>query len=158
MKFAAIIIAFLLFISLLSCKDSTKENTELLSPSETRSTMEYNQNQLDTIPSQMTKNEVFKGSGGEPFWSIEINSDSLEFATPDKKISAPIIEPKISVNFTSYDSNFDGGTIRVLLKKENCEDGMSGKNYSHKVEVSIKRNSDKDFDTYTGCGSYNHLE
>ncbi len=43
--------AIILF-SFISCKNENKKDMEPVSPTETRSTMEYNENQLDTIPTK----------------------------------------------------------------------------------------------------------
>ncbi|MGO3181706.1 MAG: hypothetical protein ACTIJ9_02630 [Aequorivita sp.] len=157
MKLNLTIAAVLLSLSLLSCKDATKETIEPITPAETRSTMEYNQNQLDTIPENTTTNRDFKGGGGEPFWSLEIADKKLYFQSPDKNfksITATVNTVDASGNTITFNSENDNETIKIALLEQECIDGMSGKKNTHKVEVSIKRNADKDAKTYEGCGSF----
>lgn len=148
----------LLFISIVSCKNDVKKEDKVVVPAETRSTMEYNQNQLDTIPETTGSGEVFRGNGGEPFWSIEITSENILFVDPVSKIVAPIVEPVTKGDSSVYVSKFEAGTIKATILKENCMDGMSGKKYSHKVEVTIDTNKEDKSQTYSGCGSYEASE
>ncbi|WP_026451920.1 hypothetical protein [Aequorivita capsosiphonis] len=161
MKFRTILLVAFLSISLLSCKDTNKETrketSEPITPAETRSTMEYNENRLDSIPKNTTSGHDFKGGGDEPFWSIEISDKKIHFQSPDinyKSITAVINTIDTSGNTITFNSENEGETIKVALLEQECKDRMSGKKNSHKVEVLIKRKSEKDPRTYDGCGSF----
>lgn len=158
MEFKEIGLILVFILSVVSCNDTTRKEETVVVPAETRSTMEYNQNQLDTIPKTLDNKEVFRGNGGEPFWSIEINSESILFVDPNSKIVAPIVEPIIKGDSFIYISKFENGTLKATISKETCTDGMSGKRYSHKVELEIDTNKENESQTYSGCGSYQASE
>lgn len=156
MMFKITVFAAIFSLSLVSCKDGNKETIEPISPAETRSTMEYNQNRLDTIP-ENTKGSDFKGGGSEPLWSVEIVDKKFHFQSSDqnyKSIAATVNTVDASGNTITLNSENDTETIKVALIEQECIDGMSGKKNSHKVEVSIKRSADTDAKTYEGCGSF----
>lgn len=156
MNFKISIIAAFISLAFLSCKNTNNDSSDPIAPAETRSTMEYNQNRLDSIPENSSSSD-FKGGGGEPFWSVEIVDKKLLFQSPDenyKSITTTINTVDASGNTITFNSENDNETIKVALVEEECVDGMSGKKNSHKVEVSIKRNSEKDSKIYKGCGSF----
>ena len=153
MKPILILLIAFLSLSILSCNNTNKKDSEPIAPAETPSTVEYNQNQLDTIP-EKTSEITFVGIGTEPFWRIEISDDKILFETPEEKITSTISKSDISANYSTYTSNFEDGIMKIKLNKENCSDGMSENEYSHKVVFQIKRSGDKDFEKYNGCGSY----
>ncbi len=150
--YSVVICAFLA-----SCKNTSEEKNNPTVPAETRSTLEYNQKQLDTIPKDTLAARVFKGGGGEPFWSIEINAEKILFNTPERNISAATPAADISDGRIAYSADYDSGKLKVILKKENCTDGMSGKEHSHQVEVAVRENNRSPEKTYSGCGSYGSL-
>lgn len=157
MNFKISIIASFLSLSLLSCQDANKGPNEPITPAETRSTMEYNQNRLDTIPENSSNRGDFKGGGGEPFWSVEIVDKKLHFQSPHKNlksITATVNTVDVSGNTITFNSENDSDEITVALIEQECVDGMSGRKNSHKVEISIKRNTEQDSRTYVGCGSF----
>ena len=43
--------------------------------------------------------------------------------------------------------------MEVLITEEECIDAVNSKKSSHKVKVSIKPKSEKDFNVFEGCGS-----
>lgn len=157
MKPTLILLIAFISLSIISCKNTTEKGTEPMVPAETRSTIEYNQNQLDTIPEDKTNRNSFVGIGTEPFWRIEIKDDTILFESPEEKITSTISKSDISTNSSRYTSNFEDGIMKIKLNKENCSDGMSDIEHSHKVELQIKRPGDKDFEKYSGCGSYKEI-
>lgn len=153
MKLTLTIILSMFFLFNISCRDNVEVEKSIF-PTKTSSANENTLNQIDTIPERATSNGVFKGSGGEPFWSIRIEDGNLVFETPDEKIHATVSEIETAGNSTTVISNFDKGTIKVIMIKEKCIDGMSGMEHSHNVEIQIKTNTQRDFSGYKGCGSY----
>lgn len=156
MRLSTFIVTALFSVFIVSCKNVTNENSEPITPAETRSTMEYNQNQLDTI-SENTVSSDFKGGGGEPFWSLEIVDKKLHFQSPEenfKSIVTTINNVDVSGNTISFVSQNERDTINVELVEEECTDGMSGKINTHKIMLSItKPNQDKSR-KYEGCGYF----
>lgn len=156
MNFRIQIIAILISLAVLSCNNGNKEHNDPIGPTDTRSTMEYNQNRLDSIPENRSSNN-FKGGGGEPFWSVEIKDKKLHFQSPEKNfksITTTISTVDASGGTITFNSENANEIIKVALIEQECIDGMSGKKNSHKVEISIKRNLDKNLTTYEGCGSF----
>ncbi len=100
----------------------------------------------------------FKATGTEPFWGIEIAEDSLRFTSPDEKknfavaYKAPVKAMDASV--ISYQSGSESISLKVTIQQGKCSDGMSDKEHSYKVSVSLKRAGDKDFTALEGCGNY----
>lgn len=153
MNFKISFIAALITFSFFSCKDVNKETNDSIIPTDTRSTMEYNENQLDSIPANTSSND-FKGGGDEPFWSVEIVDKQLHFQSPDENYMSIINTVDVSGSTITFDSENESESIKVALIEEECIDGMSGKKNSHKVEVSIKRSAEKDSKNFIGCGSF----
>ncbi|PHR13234.1 MAG: hypothetical protein COA40_07010 [Aequorivita sp.] len=157
MKIKVLIVLTILGLAFFSCKNSTKEDGEPIIPTDTKATMEYNENRLDTIPENRELTRVFKGSGGEPFWSVTLDADKIHFESAVeslKSFSASIATPEITGKTTTFTSNPDKGTIKVMLIEEKCIGDMNGKEMTHQVKVSIKLNNGSDFQNFKGCGSY----
>ncbi len=156
MNYRIIITSTLFFLMAVSCKDTSKENSESIVPAETRATIEYNENQLDSI-AEGNENEIsFRGEGTEPFWSIEFTNGKMHFKASDavlKSFVAPIPEPEIVGNTIKYTASSKRVLMEVLITEEECINDMSGKKNSHKVKVSIKPISEENFNIYEGCGS-----
>lgn len=149
-------LSIMLIMALVACKNPSAEKTKPITPAETRSTMEYNQNRIDTIPQkENTSSKTFKGSGGEPFWSVAINAENIHFETANsaqKAIDLPTPKPEVAGNTTTFQATSDKSTIKVAITEEKCT-GMNGKAMTHSVKVSVKTGAE-DFTTYKGCGSY----
>lgn len=157
MKFHSILIAAFLSFSIFSCKDTEQKTTETVVPADTRATIEYNENRLDSVPENNPISRHFKGGGGEPFWSVEIIDKKVKFQSPDdknKSLSATVSTVDASGNTITINSENDSETIKVALLEQECINGMNGKTFTHKVELSIQGNEEKDPRTYSGCGSF----
>ena len=84
--------------------------------------------------------------GNEPFWSVEIIPDENIIALKDvstgKSHLLPYSKPAIKGTVYSYVSkNEKGDTIEILIRKENCNDGMSDRNYLYSSEITINGKS-----------------
>lgn len=157
MKFRTSIFAVSFSLLIFSCQENNKKSEDVITPTETRSTMEYNKNQLDSIPETENSSHDFKGSGGEPFWSVEISDKQVIFKSPDKNyefISTTVNNVDTSGSTITFNSENNNEKIRVQLVQEECIDGMNGKKNTHKVEVYITGNEKMDPKTYKGCGSF----
>lgn len=151
-----ILIPLFSLIIAVSCKDTTKESEVPIIPADTRATIQYNENRLDTVAKQNESGDSFRGGGTEPFWSVEFTNGKIHFKAPGetlKSFVAPIPEPEISGKSKKYTAKSHRVIMEVLLTKEECVDNTSGKKYSHKVKVSIKPTAQEDFNIYEGCGS-----
>lgn len=110
--------------------------------------------QRDTL-----KNGIdFKATGNEPFWSLEINFDkSMHFNTLNGiDIITPVPEgvKAMDANVTRYRAQTEQGELIVQIAKQECTNDMSGKKSDYSVTVNYKRNNDKDYQNYKGCGAY----
>ncbi|MAP80747.1 MAG: hypothetical protein CL526_06630 [Aequorivita sp.] len=142
-----------------SCKDNSKETTEPTVPAETRATIEYSENQLDTIKKENNTESAmtFKATGNEPFWSVNFKDGKVHFKAMDaalKSFTAPIPEAEVTGNTQKFVAQSHRVIMEVYITEEACQDSMSGQNYTHKVKVSIKPKSADNFNHYHGCGSY----
>lgn len=148
-----LLLAFMFF----TCKDVNNKTKEFVSPIDTPSALENNYDELDTVPENASGHLHFIGSGTEPFWSIEIEERKLVFESPDKNyktISGFINTVDVSGDTTTFTAEDEHNKIEVTLMMQNCTDGMSDKNYSHRVHVSIKRNNEEMAKEYKGCGNF----
>ena len=80
--------------------------------------------------------------GNEPFWSLDILPDEKLIALKDvgseKTYTFPYSAGKIAGNrITFQTSNDKKETLKAVITRENCSDGMSDRVYSHSAEVTI---------------------
>jgi putative lipoprotein len=92
----------------------------------------------------------FRAVGQEPGWIIDIYSGNRIVALLDygeSLIAFPRPEPAHPVEgSTSYQTQADGHTLSVIIRRSPCQDGMSGEAYPATVDVVI------DGRTLNGCG------
>ncbi|MCG2419844.1 hypothetical protein K8089_12505 [Aequorivita sp. F47161] len=158
MNYRVLLISIFSLIVAASCKEPNNKTTEPITPAETRATMEYNENRLDTVAEHTQINEDFSFSGGgtDPFWTVEFKGGQIHFTAPGETLRsfvAPIPEPEISGNTTKYIATSHRVLMEVLLTKEECITPTNSKKNTHKVKVSIKPKAAEDFNYYYGCGS-----
>ncbi len=153
-----VLLTLLILIPLtFSCKNTKEPEAEPIIPTDTKATMEYNENRLDSIPANREFSGAFKGSGSEPFWSVTLDADKILFESADadlKSFTAPLTNPEISGNSTTFTADQKDGIIKVTLLEEKCTGAMNGIEMTHKVKVSLKLKNDKDFRNFEGCGAY----
>lgn len=155
MKPLLLLIGSIAMLLLLSCNETVEKDKKAVVPAETRSTIEYNQKQLDTVVGNTADAYDFKASGNEPFWGIEVKGDSLVFSSPSERIHS-VMDTSFSRSSDTFTGKYDGGTIKVDISEENCTDSMSGREFSHKVKVALTRSKSNEPEIYNGCGSYNY--
>lgn len=107
---------------------------------------------MGTIRKEEGSTIDFKAHGNEPFWGLEIDTDSL--------ISFKVVSgDSVGISMTEVKADSTGGAVTFLSKpgKDSlnielhpvgCMDSMSGKVYGYRVQV-VK--GDK---AYTGCGGF----
>jgi uncharacterized membrane protein len=92
--------------------------------------------------------------GTEPFWAVEIakREGYIDFndAGNEKYYHFKYNEPLREGDTTTYESvGFDGtGSIKIVIKKEKCNDGMSEKAYPFSATVSLNGKM------YKGCAQW----
>lgn len=122
-------------------------------------------NSADSINSNYVKqNEMltsgidFTASGNEPFWSLQIDFNKyMHFKTVSGfEITTPVPEgvKAMDANVTRYAAQTEQGLLTVQIAKQECINDMSGKKSDYNVTVDVKSNTDKNYTTYKGCGSY----
>lgn len=102
---------------------------------------------------------IFKASGTEPFWGLEITEKTIRFTSMVQdleKFSAPATNPTRAAdsNVKMYTAETDAGTVRAQVAQGECTNDMSGKVSRYKVKVEIKQDTDKEFTVFEGCGEY----
>ncbi|MEJ6980818.1 hypothetical protein WG906_10180 [Pedobacter sp. P351] len=95
-------------------------------------------------------NYEFIGLGNEPFWSLEIIPSekiiALKDVGNDKTYTFPYNPGKSSASSTIYESyNDKKQSIKAIITKQKCSDGMSDRIYNYAAEVTI------DGRTLKGC-------
>lgn len=100
----------------------------------------------------------FKAQGNEPFWSIEISSNAIQFKGVEKEnyFNAPHVEPiqAMDANVKMYRANTEKGTLQLTISQNECIDTMSGIKYIYSVTVELTIGKAKEPTIYTGCGAY----
>ena len=100
----------------------------------------------------------FFARGNEPNWTLEIDLEkSMRFATMDDiKVSTPAVEGINAKDseVTLYTAKTDSGELVITIIKDNCQDNMSGENFSYKVRIEAKSPADSSFKTFEGCGKF----
>jgi uncharacterized membrane protein len=89
--------------------------------------------------------------GTEPFWAAQISSKEnlIEFKEADKDgtrmfVFANAIEEDSATVYAAINQS-TGDNIRIKVKKEACSDGMSDRQYSHSVELTMNGKN------FSGC-------
>lgn len=77
-------------------------------------------------------------TGTEPFWTIQIRSDGLTLATPDKsETKFTGVETKTDGDRTTWNAkSADGRTITVTVWPQACNDGMSDREFAYTATAS----------------------
>ncbi|UPQ78912.1 META domain-containing protein [Flavobacterium azooxidireducens] len=100
----------------------------------------------------------FKAIGTEPFWSLEISEEIIRFQgiEVENEFLVPHSEPiyAMDANVKLYRVNTESGEMEVTISKQSCSDGMSDNKHDYKVDISLKRNNQKENVNYSGCGNY----
>ena len=91
---------------------------------------------LDALP--------YHASGTEPFWSLDLDLETMRFSDPDRR--EPIEEPTPRVIHGFAGEIYPGRRINVNIVHGACNDGMSDRSYPDKVEVTV------DGRHFEGCG------
>ncbi|MDF2436788.1 MAG: hypothetical protein K0Q95_1164 [Bacteroidota bacterium] len=89
--------------------------------------------------------------GNEPFWQMQVSKGEgiIDFYDPMQKKTTHFLfaEPEIKegvIIYSSTEENNPANKIQISLFKEKCSDGMSDKEYSHRVVVVMDKQ-------YKGC-------
>jgi uncharacterized membrane protein len=82
----------------------------------------------------------YRALGQEPGWQLEISSRGFLLVTGygENRVEFPRTEPEVNQaeRTTRYQSKFDGDSIDIIIKGEECSDSMSGETFSSQIEVS----------------------
>lgn len=101
----------------------------------------------------------FTARGNEPFWAIDIDFDKGMMFTSLTDISelnirnGEVIKEQ-NEDAIRYYSITEEGEIIVKLVSNVCVDDMSGENFSHTVNVKVKRSIDNNYTEFNGCGKF----
>jgi uncharacterized membrane protein len=89
----------------------------------------------------------FRGSGTEPFWSLEIRTSGLALRRPDLPEPlewTPVLRREAG-DTVAYSAAGENGAIEIELREAVCVDAMAGSYFPYAVEVRL---ADQ---TLTGC-------
>ncbi|MCJ7553447.1 MAG: hypothetical protein MUO34_06135, partial [Ignavibacteriaceae bacterium] len=97
--------------------------------------------------------------GNEPFWYLEIDFEkAMRFTslTDISELSTPPVEGVRSedADVTLYHSITEAGELSVIVRAVDCQDDMSGEQFTHTVSVQVKRSIDTVLTEFIGCGKY----
>jgi len=100
----------------------------------------------------------FFAIGNEPFWSLNLDFDNkFHFeALAGISLTTPSIAAKSMLNtkIASYSVTTESGALEIEIRKESCQDGMSGQLFDFTVSAKVNKGDNPDFINYSGCGTY----
>jgi heat shock protein HslJ len=100
----------------------------------------------------------FKAQGNEPFWSLEISANAIQFKGIEKEnyFNTPHVEPILAMDtkVKLYNATTEKGSLYITIAQTECLDSMSGINYKYSVTVQITLGNQKVVTIYNGCGAY----
>lgn len=109
-------------------------------------------------PSIAASESYFKAQGNEPFWSVEISSNAIEYKSASKEdyFNAPHVEPirAMDANVKTYIATTEKGTIQITISQNECIDRMSGLIYNYNVVVELTIGNANEPIIHNGCGAY----
>lgn len=136
---------------LISCK-SANESQSSVSKAEPNAAYQ--------IQTENLKKEIyFRATGNEPFWGLKISNTAIEFTSLKEGFEAfiaPAVIPNQTMdgNVKSYRLTNGSGEMTIEIRKEFCQDNMSGANFPYVVTVVIKKGTDASSTFFKGCGTY----
>lgn len=147
----------LIAIAAAACSPQTQPSGEpqpsATSEQSPASAPQTNEERLAQMPSWETARAVgvdFRGVGQEPGWLLDIyQREKIRFLWDygDSLADFPLTEPSYpQEGATRYETQANGRTLVVTIRRYPCNDGMSGQPYPSTVEVVI------DGRTLNGCG------
>jgi len=148
-----LLIASSLFLMIIGCS-STKENKTVLDEEKIEQEEIIEQNP-DIYRTKFEEGIDLIARGNEPFWYLEIDFEkTMRFTslTDISEIIIPSVEGIRSedADLTMYHSIDVAGELIVIVEAKNCQDNMSGEQFTHTVSVQAKRSIDTVFTEFTG--------
>ena len=100
----------------------------------------------------------FIARGNEPNWTLEMDLEkSFTFVTMDDiKLTTPAAEglKAQDSDVTLYRIKTENGELVITVIKDDCQDNMSGEQFTYKVHVEAKKSTDQNYKTFDGCGKF----
>ena len=152
-----LLIASSLYLTIIGCS-STKENKNELDEEKIEQEEIVEQNP-DIYRKKFEEGIDLIARGNEPFWYLEIDFEkAMRFTslTDISELNTPPVEGVRSedADVTLYHSITEAGELSVIVRAMDCQDNMSGEQFTHTVKVQAKRSVDSVFAEFTGCGKY----
>ncbi|GGG34230.1 META domain-containing protein [Bizionia arctica] len=146
-----LILTSMILCLILSCKQKKLNNEVVI-------------NVKDSIETSISKKEIktinqkpyFVGSGSEPFWSLEIFSDSIVYRTPTNVVRMPNVKPILAQdsNVKRYQIETESSKMAIQITQKECANDMSGEISPYAVSIEKKQNTETVYETLEGCGKY----
>lgn len=100
----------------------------------------------------------FFAIGNEPSWSLNMDFDGKFHlkSLSGINLDAPALA---SIDFLksdkiNYSSTTESGALEIEIRKENCQDAMSGQLFDYAVSVKARTSSEAYYSTFEGCGTF----
>ena len=79
----------------------------------------------------------FQALGTEPFWSIEVDGDTLRYSSPENLNGTPIYAVKVKNGGGAlYSGKLDVKDVVLIIEPGTCSDGMSDTVYPYKASFT----------------------
>lgn len=109
------------------------------------------------LPTEDAKAD-FIARGNEPFWNLQIDFDqNMRFQAINEPTELTVPVPQAQrkeEGVLSYNISTAEGAMQVTIVREDCQDSMSGEQFSHSVQIAVKDSEMEDFVRVSGCGSF----
>lgn len=135
------IITLFIAVVFIACNNSSEKKTDI------KDTGSITIQMIQQPP--VRSDTIFYGMGTEPFWFVYVLKDNkIVFnAAEGTPVEVPYVEGITADNVTKYSSSANGSSIELIITKKECSDGMSEREFTYQVELSVNKTS------YRGCGN-----
>src|SRR5437868_4072028 len=133
------LLIFLFPAAMIACNNTAK-NKKDLPDGETAAKDTVKQEKQ--MPGTTETDTGFTGLGTEPFWSVYVivNSKILFHPANGPAVEVPYTVPSAVSNTVSvYSSTAGPASIKLIITKKDCNDGMSEVTYPYSVTLSVNK-------------------
>lgn len=156
MKYIVKLALLVVACTLQSCADHNKETSAAEVNRKTITNPILDEDVANNQGLQFNPKLYFVASGSEPFWSLKIASDSIQFTTLTDTITTPHAQPiqAMDANVKMYKLQTEANNINIQLQQAPCIANANGKEKPYTVTVAYTTTKQTQIHTVEGCGSY----
>jgi uncharacterized membrane protein len=105
------------------------------------------------------KDAIFKASGNNPKWLLEIDSNNgIHFYSNSELGKIITLDSKrndvIDSGIISFDAEKDANKITIEIYRKQCIDSHKNKEFKYEVKLNVEQLNQKGFLIFKGCGEF----